>query len=155
MLKMQVKIHYFVHFQYTQENSKILLNLNPIKYTSISVNGLNTVFALAIKCALGAIAVLIISVLSKSKAFYIAGLIPLFPTFALIAHVIVAQEQGADALRKTALFGLWSLIPYFIYLLMVYILATRMSTWSCLSTATLCWIVAAAGLIYAWNKFYM
>jgi membrane protein GlpM len=102
---------------------------------------------------LGAGVVLIISILSKSKAFYIAGLVPLFPTFALIAHVIVYQQKGAEALQKTALFGLWSLIPYAIYLVAVYVLATRMSMWSCLGVATLCWVVAAAGLIYGWQLF--
>ena len=109
--------------------------------------------ALFLQCSLGAAVVLIISLLSKSKAFYIAGLVPLFPTFALIAHVIVSQQQGAEALRKTALFGLWSLIPYFIYLILVYVLATKMSMWSCLGIATLCWMVAAAGLIYGWQMF--
>ncbi|PRV97098.1 glpM family protein [Acinetobacter sp. AR_0276] len=102
---------------------------------------------------LGAGVVLIISILSKSKAFYIAGLVPLFPTFALIAHVIVFQQKGAEALQKTALFGLWSLIPYAIYLVAVYMLATRVSMWSCLGLATLCWVVAAAGLIYGWQLF--
>lgn len=48
--------------------------------------------ALFLKCILGAAVVLIISLLSKSKAFYIAGLVSLFPTFALIAHVIVSQQ---------------------------------------------------------------
>lgn len=110
--------------------------------------------SLFLKCSLGAAVVLLISILSKSKAFFIAGLVPLFPTFALIAHVIVFQQQGAEALRKTALFGLWSLIPYFIYLLVVYLLASKVSVSSCLSLATLCWIVAAAGLIYGWNHFY-
>ncbi|EPF6151955.1 GlpM family protein [Acinetobacter baumannii] len=110
-------------------------------------------WALFLKCMLGAGVVLIISILSKSKAFYIAGLVPLFPTFALIAHVIVYQQKGAEALQKTALFGLWSLIPYAIYLVAVYVLATRMSIWSCLGVATLCWVVAAAGLIYGWQLF--
>ena len=109
--------------------------------------------SLFLKCILGAAVVLLISILSKSKAFYIAGLVPLFPTFALIAHVIVAQEKGAEALKQTALFGLWSLIPYFIYLFMVYLLATKLSMWSCLGIATLCWIVAATVLIYAWQLF--
>ncbi|MBJ9718831.1 GlpM family protein [Acinetobacter pittii] len=110
-------------------------------------------WALFLKCMLGAGVVLIISILSKSKAFYITGLVPLFPTFALIAHVIVYQQKGAEALQKTALFGLWSLIPYAIYLVAVYVLATRMSMWSCLGVATLCWVVAAAGLIYGWQLF--
>ena len=111
-------------------------------------------FGLFLRCVLGAAVVLIIAVLSKSKAFYIAGLVPLFPTFALIAHVIVSQQQGAEALQKTALFGLWSLIPYFIYLFTVYVLATKMSMWSCLGLATLCWVVAAAGLIYGWQLYH-
>lgn len=115
--------------------------------------GFVDMLSLFLKCILGAAVVLLISILSKSKAFYIAGLVPLFPTFALIAHVIVSQQQGAEALRKTALFGLWSLIPYFIYLLVVYVLATKMSMWSCLGVATLCWVVAAAGLIYGWQIF--
>ena len=110
--------------------------------------------SLFLKCVIGAAVVLLISILSKSKAFYIAGLVPLFPTFALIAHVIVSQEKGAEALRQTALFGLWSLIPYFVYLLTVYLLATKLSMWSCLGVATLCWIVAAAGLIYGWQMFH-
>ncbi|WP_212512147.1 GlpM family protein [Acinetobacter seifertii] len=110
-------------------------------------------WALFLKCMLGAGVILIISILSKSKAFYIAGLVPLFPTFALIAHVIVYQQKGAEALQKTALFGLWSLIPYAIYLVAVYMLATRVSMWSCLGLATLCWVVAAAGLIYGWQLF--
>ena len=107
-------------------------------------------WALAFKCMLGALVVLLISILSKSKAFYIAGLVPLFPTFALIAHVIVFQQQGADALRRTALFGLWSLIPYAIYLIAVYLLATQMSVLSCLSLATLAWTIAAGILLYGW-----
>ncbi|MHA3056045.1 hypothetical protein E0H77_10765 [Acinetobacter sp. ANC 4633] len=107
-------------------------------------------WALLFKCMLGALVVLLISVLSKSKAFYIAGLVPLFPTFALIAHVIVFQQQGADALRRTALFGLWSLIPYAVYLITVYLLATQMSVLSCLSLATLTWTIAAGILLYGW-----
>ena len=110
--------------------------------------------ALFLKSVMGAAVVLLITILSKSKAFYIAGLVPLFPTFALIAHVIVSQEKGTEALKQTALFGMWSLIPYFIYLLMVYLLATRMSVLSCLSVATLCWVIAAAGLVYGWNHYF-
>ena len=47
---------------------------------------------LVIKAALGALVVLLIGVLAKAKNYYIAGLIPLFPTFALIAHYIVARR---------------------------------------------------------------
>lgn len=72
---------------------------------------------LVIKAALGALVVLLIGVLAKTGNYYIAGLIPLFPTFALIAHYIVASERGTEALRTTIVFGMWSIIPYFLYLL--------------------------------------
>ena len=61
--------------------------------------------ALFFKCLLGAFAVLLIALLSKSKSFYISGLVPLFPTFALIAHYIVGTERTMADLRITALFG--------------------------------------------------
>ena len=44
--------------------------------------------ALVIKAALGALVVLLIGILAKTKNYYIAGLIPLFPTFALIATIL-------------------------------------------------------------------
>lgn len=66
--------------------------------------------SLFLKCLLGALAVLLIALLSKSRSFFISGLVPLFPTFALIAHYIVGTERTMADLRVTALFGLYSLI---------------------------------------------
>ncbi|NAX33946.1 GlpM family protein, partial [Vibrio sp. V29_P1S30P107] len=57
--------------------------------------------ALFFKCLLGALAVLLIALLSKSKSFFISGLVPLFPTFALIAHYIVGTERTMEELRIT------------------------------------------------------
>lgn len=109
---------------------------------------------LLLKSLLGALAVLLIALLSRSKSFYIAGLVPLFPTFALIAHAIVGSERGASDLRTTALFGLWSLIPYAIYLLTVYWLSTRMALAPTLITATLAWLAAAALLLVLWTRLH-
>lgn len=67
---------------------------------------------LLIKGLLGALVVVLIGVLAKTKNYALAGLIPLFPTFALIAHYIVASERGIEALRATIVFGMWSIIPY-------------------------------------------
>ena len=110
--------------------------------------------SLFLKCALGALAVLVIALLSKSKNFYIAGLVPLFPTFALIAHYIVGTERTAADLRTTALFGLWSLIPYAVYLFAVYWLSVRYALVTTLLLATLAWGVAAAILLAAWFKAF-
>ncbi len=107
---------------------------------------------LFLKSLLGAAAVLAIALLSRSKVFFIAGLVPLFPTFALIAHVIVGTERGMADLRTTALFGLWSLIPYAIYLSVVYWACVRYSLVATLSLATLAWVVAAGVLVVVWTR---
>ncbi|WP_225783736.1 GlpM family protein [Xenophilus sp. Marseille-Q4582] len=107
--------------------------------------------SLLLKCLLGAAAVLVIALLSKTRNFYIAGLVPLFPTFALIAHYIVGTERSAADLRTTALFGLASLLPYAVYLLAVYGLALRLPLGATLAVATLAWCAAAGVLLLAWN----
>ena len=110
-------------------------------------------FSLFLKSLLGALAVLLISLLSKTKNFYIAGLVPLFPTFALIAHYIIGTERGAEDLRTAALFGLWSLIPYGIYLSTVYWASIRYTLTNTLLLGTLAWGIAAAVLLVGWVKF--
>ena len=110
--------------------------------------------SLILKCVVGAVAVLIIALLSKSRSFFVAGLVPLFPTFALIAHYLVGTERSAADLRVTALFGLWSLIPYAIYLLAVYWLCVRVSMAATLLLATAAWTVGAAVLLVTWSKVY-
>ena len=109
--------------------------------------------ALFFKSLLGAAAVLIIALLSRTSNFFIAGLVPLFPTFALIAHYIVGSERTPGDLRTTALFGLWSLIPYAIYLFIVYWLSVRASLATTLLSATAGWIMAAGLLLLAWSRF--
>lgn len=108
--------------------------------------------ALAFKCLLGAFTVLIIALLSRTKNFYIAGLVPLFPTFALIAHYIVATERNALDLRATALFGLVSLLPYAVYLGVVYWLAVRASLTVTLVSATAAWCVVALIMVLLWPR---
>lgn len=110
--------------------------------------------SLLLKCLFGAVTVLIIALLSRSKSFFVAGLVPLFPTFALIAHYIVGSERSTADLRITALFGLWSLIPYAIYLLVVYWLSVRFALATTLLLATAAWTVGAAILVVAWSKAY-
>jgi membrane protein GlpM len=107
---------------------------------------------LLLKSSLGALAVLVIALLSRSQNFFIAGLVPLFPTFALIAHAIVGSERGPEALRTTALFGLWALVPYAIYLAAVYYLAGRLPLAGTLTAATVAWLVAAAVLLVVWMR---
>ncbi len=109
---------------------------------------------LAVKAAIGALVVLLIGVLAKTKNYYIAGLIPLFPTFALIAHYIVASERGIEALRTTIIFGMWAIIPYFVYLLSLWYFTASMRLPLALGAAVLCWSLSAWLLIVVWSRFH-
>ncbi len=110
--------------------------------------------SLFLKCLLGAAAVLLIALLSKSKSFFIAGLVPLFPTFALIAHYMVGTERSMEDLRVTALFGLYSLIPYASYLAAVIYFSYRFNLMLTLSLAALVWLCMAGFLLLAWVRLY-
>jgi membrane protein GlpM len=103
--------------------------------------------ALFFKCLLGALAVLLIALRSRSQSYFIAGLVPLFSRFALIAHAIVGSERGAAQLRATALFGLCSLVPYTVYLLAVFWFSLRLTLTATLASAALAW-----ALLLLWNR---
>jgi membrane protein GlpM len=109
---------------------------------------------LLLRCALGAVVVLAIALLARTRNYYIAGLVPLFPTFALIAHYIVGSERSPADLRDTALFGMWAIVPYLFYLAAVYVLCTRLPLAWTLGLATLAWFVAAAALLTAWTTVF-
>ena len=109
---------------------------------------------LFIKAAIGALVVLLIGILAKTKNYYIAGLLPLFPTFALIAHYIVASERGIEALRTTIIFGMWAIIPYFLYLLSLWYFVGMMRLPLALGGAVVCWCLSAWVLIFCWSRFH-
>lgn len=103
---------------------------------------------------LGALVVVLIALLAKTRNYYIAGLLPLFPTFALLAHYIVGTERGSEALRMTILFGIWAVIPYLVYLTSLYTFVGVMRLPLALSSAVVCWGIAAWLLIIAWRRWY-
>ena len=110
--------------------------------------------SLLLKCLTGALAVLLIAMASTSRYFVLAGLVPLFPTFALIAHVVVGSSRSPAELQTTALFGLCSLFPYAAYLAMVYVLSTRTSLMIALSTAVATWLLMAGLMLFIWFRFF-
>ncbi len=109
---------------------------------------------LLIKAVLGAAVVVLIGILAKTKNYYIAGLIPLFPTFALIAHYIVVTERGVEALRATVIFGMWSIIPYFVYLASLWVFSAMMRVPLALGGAVALWCLSAWVLIALWTRFH-
>ena len=107
---------------------------------------------LLVKVCLGAMAVVIIELLARTKNYYIAGLVPLFPIFALISHYIVGTQRTVPELKETVAFSMVSLLPYLVYLVAVYYLADRLRLELSLVVGTLCWTAAAAILVLAWNR---
>lgn len=105
---------------------------------------------LIFKAMLGAAMVVILAMLAKTKNYYIAGLVPLFPTFALIAHYIVGKGRSVDDLKTTIVFGMWSIIPYFVYLATLYVLVDRMRLEASLAVAAVAWLMAATVLVSVW-----
>ena len=108
---------------------------------------------LILKDTLGAAVVLIIAALAKTRNYYIAGLVPLFPTFALIAHHIVGKGRSLEDLKTTIVFGMWSIIPYFIYLATLYVMVDRMRLEASLAVAAVAWLMAATVLVTVWLRF--
>jgi membrane protein GlpM len=104
-----------------------------------------------IKGGLGAIVVLLIAFLSKSKYVYLAGLAPLFPTFALFAHLLSFQSGGASALKEVAYFGLLSIIPYAAYLLAIIFLIDRTELSRAITISLLIWCLSSAAIVYSWD----
>jgi len=109
---------------------------------------------LILKAALGAAVVIVLAMLAKTKNYYIAGLAPLFPTFALIAHYIVGKGRSVDDLKTTIVFGMWSIIPYFVYLATLYVLVDRMRLEASLALAAVAWLMAATVLVSVWVRLH-
>nr|WP_284676910.1 GlpM family protein [Pseudomonas sp. AKS31] len=109
---------------------------------------------LILKAAIGAAVVLILAALSKTRNYYIAGLVPLFPTFALIAHYIVGKGRSVDDLKTTIVFGMWSIIPYFIYLATLYVMVDRLRLEASLAVAAVAWLMAATVLVTVWVRLH-
>ena len=109
---------------------------------------------LVFKAALGAAVVLLLAVLAKTRNYYIAGLVPLFPTFALIAHYIVGKGRSVDDLKTTIVFGMWSIIPYFVYLATLYLMVDRLRLEASLAVAAVAWLMAATVLVSVWVRLH-
>lgn len=107
-----------------------------------------------LKACLSAVVVLIIAALAKTRNYYVAGLVPLFPTFALIAHYIIGKGRSLEDLRATIVFGMWSIIPYFVYLAALYVLVDRLRLELSLALAAVAWLIAATVLVSVWVRLH-
>jgi membrane protein GlpM len=104
-----------------------------------------------IKAVIGAIFVVVIALLANSKYYFLAGLLPLFPTFAIMSHYLIGTTGTQNKFRDVIIFGMWSLIPYFAYLITVYYLYDKTNIYYTIGGGLLVWLIAALILVYFWN----
>ena len=107
---------------------------------------------LVVRAAVGAVVVSIITLLSRTRHVAMAGLVPLFPTFTLIAHIIVGTERTTGELRQTIVLGTLAVIPYLGYMGSLYLLLDRVRLGWALTGATLTWLLMAAVLLVLWQR---
>lgn len=108
---------------------------------------------LLIKGLLGALVVVLIGVLAKTKNYAIAGWSRCFPPLRS-SPIILSPASGIEALRATIVFGMWSILPYFIYLLSLWYFTGIMRLPLALAGAVGCWGLCARLLILGWSRFH-
>lgn len=100
---------------------------------------------------IGATVAISLAVLARLELYYLMGLVPLFPAFALMAHTLLASGGNIVGLRMAAAFGLYSLLPYAIYLSTLLLLSHVTSPGLSVLLGLVGWLLAASLLVFAWN----
>lgn len=104
---------------------------------------------------LGACLALAMALLVRARLFYLAGLAPLFPAFAVLAHLLTIQSGSRQGLRVAATFGLYSLLAYGSYLAGVLILSRTLSALLAIACSIAIWFVVALALAEAWRRGWL
>ncbi len=106
------------------------------------------------KCLAGAMIMLALHFLAKSKSYYyLTSLVLLFPIFSLPAYYFIFSNQGDQQVRRTSLFGLSSILAYAGFLLCVFLTVRRSNILIALATATAVWLVLALMILLAWKRW--
>ena len=108
---------------------------------------------LSLKAILGAVIVVALHFLSKSSNFYLSALVVLFPTFSLIAFIMIGTSRSVADVKETAIFGMFAIIPYAAFILSVIFSSSRFKLFPSLLISTAVWCVSALVLTVLWRKF--
>ncbi len=109
---------------------------------------------LLLKALAGAAMVVLIQLIARTPNFFIAGLVPLFPTFTLISNYIVASERTASEFKQTLLFSMFAIIPYAGYFVTLYFLIDHLPLNTAILGAVACWVVLAVLLVLIWGRVH-
>lgn len=100
---------------------------------------------------IGGVVAMSLAYLARLNLYFLMGLVPLFPAFALMAHTLLASGGNVAGLRMAAAFGLYSLIPYATYLSSIVFLSHVMPALAAIALGIVGWFGTATLLVMAWN----
>ncbi len=108
-----------------------------------------------VKMLIGALIVLLIQVLTQTRFFYLAALAPLFPTFTLISHFLVATQRGATDFKVALIFSMFGILPHLAYTLTVFFAINHFGLAKALLLGIFIWLIASILLVLAWQHYQL
>ena len=96
----------------------------------------------------GVAIVVAMSLLARTEHSWLNGLIPLFPTFALIGQTTTWLSRGDGAAKDVAFVGFFALIPYFAYLAMIYWFAESLGFPRAAAIGVALWAAISGVIVY-------
>jgi len=109
-------------------------------------------FQIILKSLIGFAIVFVIQLLSNSKYYIFAALVPLFPSMAIFSYYFVGQQNDVAKLQETIIFGMISLLTYFFFLLGLLIFSKHFNIVIALLLAVGVWFVFAVGQTFVWQS---
>jgi membrane protein GlpM len=107
--------------------------------------------SLLFSALIGAILATCIAFIGRSHLYFLSGLMPLFPSFALLAQIEAFNIGGAFQVKQVAIFGLVALVPYAGYLLALILLIDKADLRVAMSAAIGAWFALAIVSIVLWD----
>lgn len=103
---------------------------------------------------IGAFITISISLASRSNFYLLAGLIPFFPTFSLIAYFMVFKSENADKLDSVIQFNIISMLPFLTFAISMSILHHHFGFYASVACSIAVWLVSAALTYIIYNAYF-
>lgn len=107
--------------------------------------------SLSVHALIGAGLAVAIALVSRTPLIFLTGLLTLFPTFAIYAHLQTFAAAGAASVKDVAIFGLLALVPYGAYLGVVIAAIDRLGCHLAVGAGLVAWSAAAGGAVAIWR----
>lgn len=105
-----------------------------------------------IKCLAGALIMLAVHFILKSPVYFVSAILLSFPGLSMIAYYFMYQEHCAGQVMDTVRFAMFSQIPFFCFLLSLYLLLRKHPIGISLCGAFFLWLLTAGILVFLWKR---